>query len=160
MNGIRHFALTFAMTVLLLRTCGSNTSAIVTTQYIPPAPVYADSTMWIMVDGDAEGNGADVFYVVSTWEKDWKTADSVVCHYADVWNPTHRERMAIEINRVASYMAPGNRFYAPFYRHTTIEALLNVGDIHSCEPWLYSECLQKNIAVRVSSWQESHRKGK
>jgi hypothetical protein len=32
---------------------------------------------------------------------------------------------------------------------------LNVGDIHSCEPWLYSECLQRNIALRTSSWRRS-----
>ena len=31
---------------------------------------------------------------------------------------------------------------------------LNVGDIHSCEPWLYSECLAKNIAARTRAWRE------
>ena len=31
---------------------------------------------------------------------------------------------------------------------------LNMGDIHSCEPWLYSECLAKNIAVRTKKWRE------
>ena len=31
---------------------------------------------------------------------------------------------------------------------------LNVGDIHSCEPWLYSECLEKNIAIRAKKWRE------
>jgi len=97
-------------------------NVIAATQYIPQAPDYSDTTMWITEDCDTEGTGADVFYVVSTWEKDWITADSSVCHYADVWNPTHRERMAEEINRVAAYMAPGNRFYAPYYRHATIEA--------------------------------------
>ena len=100
----------------------NNDNVTVATQFFPQAPDYADTLMWITEDGDAEGMGADVFYVVSTWEKDWMTEDSVVCHYADVWNPTHRERMGIEINRVAAYMASGNRFYAPFYRHTTIEA--------------------------------------
>lgn len=34
--------------------------------------------------------------------------------------------------------------------------LINVGDIHSCEPWLYSECLAKNIAVRASEWRKKH----
>ena len=91
---------------------------------IPQAPDYADTTMWITEDGDTEGTGADVFYVVSTWEEDWKTEDSTVCHYADVCNPTHREHMATEINKVAAYMSPGNRFYAPYYRHTTIEAFM------------------------------------
>jgi len=91
---------------------------------IPLAPDYNDSTMWYRVDGDAEGTGADVFYVVSTWEEDWKDADGRVSHYADVWNPTHREHMAMEIEKVAKYMSPGNRFYAPYYRHTTIEAFM------------------------------------
>jgi len=33
---------------------------------------------------------------------------------------------------------------------------LNVGDIHSCEPWLYSECLQRNIKVRAKEWRKIH----
>lgn len=114
----------FVTTVLL--SCSRSQEAV------PQAPDYADDTMWITVDGDTTNTGADVFYVVSTWEKDWKTADSAVCHYADVWNPLHRERMAIEINRIAAYMAPGNRFYAPFYRHATIDAFVtqNEDTIH------------------------------
>jgi hypothetical protein len=108
--------------------------------------------------------------VVSTWEEDWTTENGRICHYADVWNPEHRGRMGdLEINKVAAYMSPGNRFYAPFYRHTTIEAWmtqnedtimnrtrLSMGDIHSCEPWLYSECLAKNIKVRAKEWRKLH----
>lgn len=94
------------------------------TTYIPQEPDYSDSILWITEDSDSTGTGADVFYVVSTWEEDWMTPDSIVCHYADVWNPTHRERMAIEMNRAATYMAPSNRFFAPFYRHATIDAFL------------------------------------
>ena len=30
---------------------------------------------------------------------------------------------------------------------------LNVGDIHSCEPWLYSESIQRNIAIRTSRFR-------
>lgn len=93
-------------------------------EYIPQEPDYRDSVMWILADGDTAGTGADIFYVVSTWEEDWTTADGALCHYADVWNPVHRERMSREMLRVAAYMAPGNRFYAPFYRHTTMEAWL------------------------------------
>ncbi|MBR0527862.1 MAG: hypothetical protein IJJ98_14415, partial [Prevotella sp.] len=39
--------------------------------FIPQAPDYNDSTMWITADGDTDGTGADIFYVVSTWEEDW-----------------------------------------------------------------------------------------
>ena len=40
--------------------------------------------------------------------------------------------------------------YPPF------RGFLNVGDIHSCEPWLYSECLEKNISVRARAWREKN----
>lgn len=99
-----------------------------TAVFIPQAPNYTDTTMWLTEDRDTTGMGADVFYVVSTWEEDWKTEDSVVCHYADVWNPVHREHMSREMNRIAAYMAPGNRFYAPYYRHTTMETFLTLND--------------------------------
>ena len=95
--------------------------------FVPAPPDYNDATMWITVDGDSTGTGGDVFYVVSTWEEDWSKmvdGDTVQCHYADVWNPVHREHMAREINKAAAYMSPGNRFYAPYYRHTTIEAFM------------------------------------
>ena len=91
-------------------------------EVVPPAPDYANPAMWITQDLDPEGTGADVFYVVSTWEMDWKDAKGHTIHYADVWNPEHRSHMAAEMNGVAAYMAPGNRFWAPYYRHTTIEA--------------------------------------
>ena len=94
--------------------------------FIPQAPDYNDAAMWVTADGDIDDTGADIFYVVSTWEEDWSqivNGQMVKCHYADVWNPEHRGRMGdLEINKVAAYMSPGNRFFAPFYRHTTIEA--------------------------------------
>ena len=34
------------------------------------------------------------------------------------------------------------------------KGFINVGDIHSCEPWLYSECLAKNIKVRAQEWRK------
>lgn len=30
--------------------------------------------------------------------------------------------------------------------------VLNVGDYHGAEPWLYSECLKKNIRQRIASF--------
>ena len=92
--------------------------------FIPQAPDYNDATMWVTADGNTDGTGADIFYVVSTWEEDWTTEDGRICHYADVWNPGHREHMGTEINKVAAYMSPGNRFFAPYYRHATIETFM------------------------------------
>ena len=51
----------------------------VESRYVPMAPDYSDPTMWITEDGDANGTGADVFYVVSTWEDDWPTSTSQKC---------------------------------------------------------------------------------
>ena len=103
-----------------------------TIEAIPVAPDYADSTMWFIAENDTIGTGADVFYIVSTWELDWQTADGQTCHYADVWNEDHRNDMAKEIRRIAEYMAQGNNFYAPYYRHITLEswATLNEDTIH------------------------------
>jgi hypothetical protein len=101
--------------VLLLAACSGPAGT-----YIPDAPDYQDTTMWYMSDQDSAGTGADIFYVVSTWETDWMH-EGQVCHYADVWNAEHRAHMAIEIDKVAAYMSPGNRFVAPYYRHTTID---------------------------------------
>ncbi len=112
---------------LATTSCTSNhdNSLGVETGFIPDAPDYDNPVMWVTNDKDTDGTGADIFYIVSTWEEDWTTKDGTICHYADVWNPEHRERMgSLEINKVAAYMSPGNRFYAPFYRHTTIDAWL------------------------------------
>lgn len=97
-------------------------------EQVPKAPDYSNDTLWIQEDSDPDGTGADIFYVVSTWEEDWQDDKGRTIHYADVWNPVHREHMATEMNRVAGYMAPGNRFYAPFYRHATIQAFLTRDD--------------------------------
>lgn len=97
-------------------------------EWIPAPPDYTDSTMWVVAQNDSDGTGADVFYIVSTWEADWQTDDGRICHYADVWNPTHRERMGTEMHKVAAYMADGNNFYAPFYRHTTIDGWMTEND--------------------------------
>ena len=206
--------------------CSSNDNpSEQTAGYIPKAPDYSDPTMWVTADGDTDGTGADIFYVVSTWEDDWTTADGKVCHYADVWNAEHRAHMAdLEMNKVAeqdmrecSHIRPAEgetdtgvticyntvkdvKYVLPLISgsdicinpvnwrtdatpatlHDTItitvspeyhvlmatnysaseyppfRGFLNVGDIHSCEPWLYSECLAKNIAVRAREWKKKH----
>ena len=40
--------------------------------------------------------------------------------------------------------------------YATYKGFINVGDIHSCEPWLYGECLAKNIKVRAKEWRKLH----
>jgi hypothetical protein len=88
---------------------------------VPQAPDYTNDTMWYRVENDSTGTGADVFYIVSTWEFNWVDAQGDTCYYADVWNAKHRSDMNIEQSKVAAYMADGNNFYAPYYRHMTLE---------------------------------------
>lgn len=90
--------------------------------YIPSAPDYNDSKMWNMMLNDSTGEGADVFYIPSTWEYDWTTPDGRICHYADPSRADHRADMAIEMTGVADYMAVGNNFYSPYYRHITLDS--------------------------------------
>ena len=110
----------------------NNSENVVVTEFVPTAPDYADTTMWFVTQNDTAGIGADVFYIVSTWEFDWQTADGQTSHYADVHNENHRNDMAIEIRKIAEYMGDGNNFYAPYYRHITLEswATLNEDTIH------------------------------
>ena len=89
--------------------------------YIPATPEYSDPTMWVTYLNDADGTGADVFYVPSTWEYDWTTTDGTVCHYADPSLEAHRADMKTEMDGVADYMADQNNFYSPFYRHITLD---------------------------------------
>lgn len=125
---------------------GAALSGCVRREFIPKPPDYRQDLMWYIVKADSCGagiytgaeSGADVFYAVSTWELDWVTLQGDTCHYADVWNPTHRERMSRELKKAASYMTLGtslpsqspdagikefriNNFYAPYYRHITFE---------------------------------------
>ena len=112
-----------ALLATTLSACNDNDKANVSDarQYYPKAPDYTDASMWFTVENDKNGDGADVFYIVSTWEKDWTTTDGRICHYADVYNESHRTDMDKEISRIAEYMGEGNNFYSPYYRHITIE---------------------------------------
>lgn len=109
--------------LLWLASCSHNDKGAGTdaATYIPDAPDYADATMWYTRENSTVDKGADVFYLVSTWETDWTTADGRVCHYADVHNATHRANMDKEISRIAGYMGEAGDFYSPYYRHITIE---------------------------------------
>ena len=117
--------------VAILSSC-KNDQSLKNTAYIPPAPDYSQNNMWFTIL-DNDQSGVDVFYIPSTWEFDWFTKDSVVCHYADITNQQHLDNMSIEMRKVADYMADGNRLYSPFYRHITLDtwATLNEDTIQA-----------------------------
>ncbi len=100
----------------------------VSAEYIPAKPDYSDDALWTIAQNDSNDNGADVFYIVSTWETDWTTGKGQICHYADAYSEKHRQRMGIEINKVAKYMGEGNNFYSPFYRHSTIDGWITCSE--------------------------------
>lgn len=109
--------------LLLLASCSNRDTAsgMNVATYIPEAPDYTDSTLWYVRKNTEATRGADVFYLVSTWETDWTTADGRICHYADVYNAAHRADMDKEISRIADFMGEAGDFYSPYYRHITIE---------------------------------------
>lgn len=119
MDKIKNFL--YIAVVCVLWACGSNDSGTSAQQYIPVEPDYKNAEMWVSHLGDTDGTGADVFYIPSTWEFDWTTSDGTLCRYADVSNEQHRSNMAIEMNKVAEYMADGNNFYSPYYRHISLD---------------------------------------
>lgn len=109
---------------LLVSACNSEPASTTSeeTVYVPAVPDYTDAMMWHIIKNDLDGSGADVFYIPSTWEFDWTTPDGAICHYADPSRADHRADMSIEIEGVADYMADGNDFYSPFYRHITLDS--------------------------------------
>lgn len=121
-TGIR--LIIFVLLTLLTGACHSETEPgqIENRVYVPVAPDYTDPLMWHIIKNDSDESGADVFYIPSTWEFDWTTSDDAICHYADPSRADHRADMSSEIEGVAEYMADGNDFYSPFYRHITLDS--------------------------------------
>ena len=37
-----------------------------------------------------------------------------------------------------------------------IRDMLNIGDFHGAEPWLYQDCLEENIQLRIRKYRETH----
>ncbi len=109
------------LTALCMMSCDCGDSVEDADTYIPSPPDYTLEEMWVKSLNDIDDTGADVFYIPSTWEYDWTTTDGRVCHYADTYNPDHRDDMKTEMNGVAEYMADGNNFYSPVYRHITLD---------------------------------------
>ncbi len=91
------------------------------TVYVAAPTNYSDAKMWHIERND-NGNGADVFYIPSTWEFDWATPEGLVSHHADPSLEAHRANMEIEMTQAAEYMADGNNYYSPHYRHITLES--------------------------------------
>lgn len=118
------FIIFSALVLLAVVGCNDSYADDVTADkvYVPVAPDYSDSRMWNIVLNDSDGSGADVFYIPSTWEFDWFTDEGIVSHHADPSRADHRADMAIEIDGVAEYMAEGNNFYSPYYRHITLDS--------------------------------------
>lgn len=106
----------------LVVACGTSELAFANeSNYVPAAPDYSDVAMWHIELNDM-GDGADVFYIPSTWEFDWTTTDGRICHYADPSISKHHDDVEIEMNGVADYMADGNNFYSPHYRHISLDS--------------------------------------
>lgn len=85
---------------------------------IPPAPDYADSTQWYIVDRQGE---ADLFYVISTETGDHMEGDDT-CHYANTHDPFLRSRMAHEMHAVDSFYSGRFNYFSPYYRQVSMQS--------------------------------------
>lgn len=119
----RQFFVVLSLTIVgLVAACGTSEPTIANENvYVPAAPDYSNAAMWHIECND-KGDGADVFYIPSTWEFDWTTTDGRICHYADPSISKHHDDVEIEMKGVADYMADGNNFYSPHYRHITLDS--------------------------------------
>lgn len=119
----RHLLAMFSLAICgFVAACGTAEPSIVAENtYVPSAPDYSDASMWHTELND-RGDGADVFYIPSTWEFDWTTNDGRICHYADPSIQKHHDDVEIEMKGVADYMDEGNNFYSPHYRHITLDS--------------------------------------
>ncbi len=145
---------------LLVSACHSDHDPMSVSElvYVPLPPDYSDPMMWHVIKNDSDGSGADVFYIPSTWEFDWTTLDGAVCHYADPSRADHRADMSIEIEGVADYMADGNDFYSPFYRHITLDswATLNEDTISR----RYHEVAFQDVKAAFDLYMREHNEGR
>ena len=101
--------------------CSATEPSVAENVYVPVAPDYSDAYMW-HIDTSRDTSDVDVFYIPSTWEFDWTTTDGRICHYADPSITKHHDDVEIEMTAVADYMADGQNFYSPHYRHITLDS--------------------------------------
>ncbi len=90
-----------------------------TTEIIPQAPSYSDTTQWCAID---QGAPVDLFYIVSTETGDYVT-EGVPCHYADTYSDSLRLFLFSEMIGVNDIMS-GNtlNYYSPYYRQCTLQS--------------------------------------
>jgi len=138
---------------------------------IPQAPDYNDAAMWV-TNADmaqcshirpAEGETDTGVTICYNTVKDVKYVIPVISASDICINPVNWRTDATPAtlhDTITVTVAPSHHVlvvsgysaseYSPY------RGFLNVGDIHSCEPWLYSECLAQNIKVRAKEWRKLH----
>ena len=105
---------------------------------VPPAPDYADSTQWFIVDRQGE---ADLFYVISTETGDHMIGDDT-CHYADTHDDYLRGRMAHEMHAVDSFYSGHLNYYSPYYRQVSMQSWATEEMAISRIPLAMSDCVR------------------
>ena len=104
--------------VMLLTDCGTVRQLPVTTEYLPAAPDYSDTTQWYITQHHAE---ADIFYITSTETGDFALSDGTICHFADTYNDSTRQPMLDEMRGVNHLLNPDLNYFAPYYRQCSLQ---------------------------------------
>ena len=119
MNSLRYTFLTLVLiglTLMLSSWDDEERRAIVGP--LPPAPDYADSTQWFIVD---RGGEADLFYIISTETDDHMIGDDT-CHFADTNDPALRKNMLREMVAVDSFYSGKLNYFSPYYRQLSMDS--------------------------------------
>ena len=114
---MKKLAILLSVTVIVI-CLGCRRTHTLTTEVIPQAPLYSDTTQWCAID---RGAPVDLFYIVSTETGDY-AVDGAPCHYADTYSDSLRLFLFSEMIGVDDIMS-GNtlNYYSPYYRQCTLQ---------------------------------------
>lgn len=112
--------LTILLSVTVIVLClGCRRSTPLTTEIIPQAPSYSDTTQWCAID---QGAPVDLFYIVSTETGDY-VVNGAPCHYADTYSDSLRLFLFSEMIGVNDIMSANTlNYYSPYYRQCTLQS--------------------------------------
>ena len=132
-----HFIVLFVMAFVLIISSWDRGQVIINGP-VPPAPDYADSTQWFIVDRQGE---ADLFYIISTETGDHMIGNDT-CHYADTYDDYLRGRMRHEMHAVDSFYSGRLNYYSPYYRQVSMQSWATEEMAISRIPLAMSDCIR------------------
>lgn len=102
----------------LLAQCKGEKGHIDTTEAMPAAPDYGDTTQWYVTHRHAD---VDIFYIISTETGDYRLPNGTMCHFADTHNDSLRAPLYGEMLGVDTLVSGRLNYYSPYYRQCSLQ---------------------------------------